>query len=64
MTLATAASYESWLADSMSEASLLVTWGGILLTTARGVRATNPAVGPPKEPEARYATEVGLEASA
>lgn len=38
LTLASGASYTTWLVNSMSEVSLLVIWGGALLVAARTVR--------------------------
>jgi hypothetical protein len=38
LSLASAASYTTWLVNSMSEVSLLVMWGGALLVVARSVR--------------------------
>jgi hypothetical protein len=38
VSLAVAVSYASWAVNTMSEASLLMLWGGVLLTIARGAR--------------------------
>jgi hypothetical protein len=43
VSLASAASYTSWLVNSMSEVSLLVIWGGALLVVARSVRVRRAA---------------------
>jgi hypothetical protein len=46
VTLASAASYASWFTTSMSEASVLLIWGGALLMMARGVGARQPQPAP------------------
>jgi hypothetical protein len=40
MTLASVTSYASLMIDMMSEASLLVVWGGVLLIVARRAHAS------------------------
>jgi hypothetical protein len=42
VTLVSAASYASWFTTPMSEASVLLIWGGALLVMARGVAARQP----------------------
>jgi len=66
MSVASIASYMTWFASSMSEASLLVVWGSALLVMARGVRAREAAPVAVESPKAdlRSATAVRLGAGA
>jgi hypothetical protein len=66
MSVASIASYMTWFASSMSEASLLAVWGGALLVVARGVRARQIASGTtqPAAADLQSATAVRLGAGA
>jgi hypothetical protein len=68
LTLASASNYASWVVDTMSEASMLALWGGVLLIIARRAHAKRieqpadlVAVAPR---DLRTATDMRIEAGA
>ena len=58
LTLASGASYTTWLVNSMSEVSLLVIWGGALLIAARTVRIRPRVETQAQAPAPRSITDV------